>query len=263
MQTDEEQNSISPEVFELKKSLVGYVDLLGFSNIFSKKTQLCMELLASFTSLNGEYFENTKQKDGYQIRPATSCFSDCIVISIPTTEEINNDLYMSLLSYLHAISHFSYQALLHGFYMRGALSLGDMYHKNAIVAGEALIECVAYEKKAIYPRIILTPSLKNELIKFSKNSSYGLSLASIYNDICIEEDPADRTLHFNWLKFIKKYPESNQSDIIQKEILRNEKNCEAILKQKIREETDFSILQKLNWMKDFINRSIESAISEK
>ncbi|CZO93788.1 hypothetical protein SCO11_09325 [Legionella pneumophila serogroup 1] len=260
--TKEQKPLSEPHEFELKKSFVGFIDILGFSNLFPRNTQMCLKLLSEFTSHSGEHFDKLLDAGERQTRAAAVCFSDNIVTSIPTiTNHDKPDLfYRPLITFLHALSFFSYRALLNGMYMRGAIAFGDMYQTESVVAGEPLIEAARYEKLAQYPRIILTPSFKQELDLFIKGSPYGWSQKDIYANCHFEQDEVDGTHYFNWLGFHKSNPISNRSNTKQSEIIQTEIMCEASLRKKIEEEKDLAILQKLYWMKHFFEKSISKEI---
>lgn len=260
--TKEQKLYPESQEFELKKSFVGFIDILGFSNLFPKKTHMCLKLLSEFTSHNGEHFDKLLDTGERQIRAAAVCFSDNIVTSIPTiTNHDKPDLfYRPLVAFLHALSFFSYRALLNGMYMRGAIACGDMYQTESVVAGEPLIEAVRYEKVALYPRIILTPSFKQQLDLFIKGSPYGWSQKDIYTNCHIEQDEIDGTHYFNWLGFHKSNPLSNRSNTKQSEIIQTEIMCESFIRKEIEKEKDLATLQKLYWMKHFLEKSISKEI---
>ena len=106
--TEEQKLSCMSHEFELKKSFVGFIDILGFSKIFPQKTLLCLQLLSEFTSHNGEHFDKLLESGERQIRAAEICFSDNIVTSIPTLiNPADPDLfYRPLIAFLHALNFF-------------------------------------------------------------------------------------------------------------------------------------------------------------
>ncbi|HAT9090866.1 TPA: hypothetical protein JBB31_15030 [Legionella pneumophila subsp. pneumophila] len=135
-----------------------------------------------------------------------------------------------------------------------------MYQTESIVAGEPLIEAARYEKAALYPRIILAPSFKQELELFIKGYPYGWGQKDIYANCYFEQDEVDGTYYFNWLGFHKSNPLCNRSNTKQSEIIQTESMCEALLKKEIEKEKDLAILQKLYWMKHFLEKSISQEI---
>jgi hypothetical protein len=114
--------------FPLKKSFVAFLDLLGFSKRFPNEKDSCIELISFFTEHNGIYSDKSNAGER-ETRVSALAFSDNIAISIPAEinpESHTDDLYIPLISFLHAISFFSYKALEKGFYVRGALAYGEI-----------------------------------------------------------------------------------------------------------------------------------------
>jgi hypothetical protein len=74
-------------------------------------------------------------------------FSDCFVYSIPIRHGRN---------ILHAASQIILSLLCSGFLVRGAITKGNLYHKDNIVFGPALTNAVNMEEnEAFYPRILI------------------------------------------------------------------------------------------------------------
>jgi hypothetical protein len=130
------------------------VDILGFSDIIAsipQKPERFQQILSILTALK-ERTETTKHDDGKVIlhnRKATS-FSDSIVISYPVLEwGAGRALCRDLVWLARAL-------LMQGILIRGAVTIGSLYHSDGIVFGDALIEAHILETRvAIYPRIVL------------------------------------------------------------------------------------------------------------
>jgi hypothetical protein len=81
-------------------------------------------------------------------------FSDNVVASVPYEERY---LIWTLLS----LANIQLGAALRGFWIRGAVTIGDLHHDDNIVFGPALNRAYVLEsKQARYPRIILDPDLQ-------------------------------------------------------------------------------------------------------
>lgn len=51
-----------------------------------------------------------------------------------------------------------------GILIRGAITIGNLYHKSGVILGKGMIEAYHLElKSAVYPRIILSKTLIKEL----------------------------------------------------------------------------------------------------
>lgn len=98
--------------FHLKKSLVAFLDILGFSKRFPNEKDSCIELISTFSKHNGACFDKINNNKR-QIRVASLSFSDNIALSIPleiAPKAHTDKFYVPLMSFLHAISLFSYKA---------------------------------------------------------------------------------------------------------------------------------------------------------
>ena len=74
-----------------------------------------------------------------------------------TTETIPLIIYAQLQGLISTIAA---AALRLGFLVRGAATIGKLYHANAVVFGEALVEATQLEARtAVYPRIILSSAV--------------------------------------------------------------------------------------------------------
>jgi hypothetical protein len=60
---------------------------------------------------------------------------------------------------LQSAAALSVKVLQQGFLTRDGVTVGQMYHNDNVVFGPALIEAVALEKEAHYPRLLCTDGL--------------------------------------------------------------------------------------------------------
>ena len=88
-----------------------------------------------------------------------SFFSDSIIFSYKMTQK-RKDL-MDIHIVLHEISFFAFQLLAMGFFARGGMVFGDVYHKDNVCFGPALVKAVLLEEKAVHPRISIDPLFFN------------------------------------------------------------------------------------------------------
>lgn len=239
---------------KMKKSFVAFIDVLGFSERFSKEKDLCIELLSELASYNGEYFDiNDSQKQ--QIRATTFACSDSIVISIPSEFPVNHsdDYCRPLYAFLYAISFFAHKALQNNFLIRGAIAYGDVLHNNLIIAGEPFIETVKHEKIANYPRIILAPSAIDEIKTWQNEHFYGW--INPREKFHFTLDNIDNCLYFDWIGFLMHPPfeQSPSNKNFRAETIRTINN---FIKEQISKEKNLSILQKFNWMKKYLDKNL-------
>jgi hypothetical protein len=163
---------------ELKyeETFTAYVDFLGFSEasreLDDKAREEVLRLLLSLVYLRSEFQAAIDPtNDGsrrWSIKPAISTFSDHIVISygLETLREVAPEKDEKIIAIIitsqigRLVSTIAAAALRLGFLIRGAATIGKLYHSKGVVFGEALVEVTELESHtAIYPRIVLSSAL--------------------------------------------------------------------------------------------------------
>lgn len=161
-----------------QEQLVAYIDLLGFSETSFQNHEMKMkvlELLKGLSFPQGNLGESVTHSEphpngkgiimsyiGGSAKPAYSSFSDNIIMSWPTNT-------IKLKQAIFTLEHYIYQfialpALKAGFLIRGGITIGNLYHQDGVVYGEALVEAHKIESKiAKYPRIIISANLHEHL----------------------------------------------------------------------------------------------------
>lgn len=150
----------------VKTSVVAYVDILGSRKLMEnacKKgrvdntlTKLHHALEESYQHIDPRYanvFHGTRKPDFSYFKT----FTDNIVLGYPAMFFGENELLQAI----GELSRFQMRLALSGFFIRGGISIGDLYMDNITVYGPALIEAIEAEHNiARNPRIILTTSAK-------------------------------------------------------------------------------------------------------
>lgn len=217
------------------------------------------KLLAYFHEHKGENFD-IKIGASRQIRVfSLPCFNDGILLAIPV--EFNpvqhaDEFYCPLISLFYAIGFFAFHALRNGCLFRGAIAYGEisqLENEKYLVENEYFLEAAKYEKAAVHPRIIFTPSAFGEIEKFAVNNRYCWRPMTAYNKFCLIKDEEDGKNYFDWLTFYKSIPQggSNLENINEevKEVIRK-------LESEVRVITDHRAKQKLLWMINYLNRHL-------
>ena len=146
-----------------------FVDILGWTEELKRKSaDEIHRILSPFIQQGNE--NNEQQRERIRQRVAeddrlssnplymsvqVSFFSDCFVCSMPSE-------FASRLC--NRASHIILDFLSEGFLVRGGLSAGELYHKDQIVFGPALLRAYEIEnKEAIFPRVLIDSFLINRL----------------------------------------------------------------------------------------------------
>ncbi len=135
-------------VYEKRATL--FLDILGFRSLIAAGRESdILSTLDIMPALNVQ-FEDASTKD---VDFQSTTFSDCVVCSAKILARNNFmpaafiALYAGALA-LHLLSK--------GILVRGAITVGELYHSDNVVFGPALIEAYELESKlAHYPRIIV------------------------------------------------------------------------------------------------------------
>jgi len=181
----------------MEEHVIFYVDLLGFKNAVrspsSERSELLTELLRDMSSLRGDFdLQKEVMENGarFTMRAAVTTFSDHIAISCPTKDlelEGGAGLISALSLAERLISIFAVRAINLGFLIRGAATVGRLFHKEGVVWGEALVDAFELESKvANYPRIVVSRKLYSRVDAGSAN-------------LFLVKD-ADGITHFNYVR---------------------------------------------------------------
>lgn len=225
-------------VYKYEERIIAFIDILGFKNLVYDP-----KLIKAFSVVFNHANRNLMQNDLSMAGVQSTSISDSIVISIKANEE---DAFKKLLQLIYA----EVVGLLKlGIILRGAIAVGDLYHRNNIVFGPALVNAYEYEKEnAIYPRIIVDSGVLNRCLNLCK-SDMDCKIQKGY----FKED-SDGYLFFDYMYtlFSIKY-RFNELDY--------EIKC---IKEFLESQTPTSnnVKQKYNWLKKYYNSTLERIENE-
>ncbi len=145
---------------QLRRSVFVFMDILGYENLthvaeLDGTQQDLLQRLHSALSKERKALEGLAvlkkltTKDHYVLK----AFTDNIVIAWPIIE----DAEIELGSAFSKVAWFQFNMALEGFFIRGAISIGEAYVDDIVVFGDALTQAHTGESRlARDPRIILT-----------------------------------------------------------------------------------------------------------
>lgn len=154
----EEEERKFQESLHYEERLVAFIDILGWkAAIDASKNSLemvkalgnALSPLRNFANYTGQL--NSLMPDtGWHGEPMMSHFSDCVVLSVKDDSSGRLHLLQALQVLSLSVAHF-------GYFLRGGIVRGEIYHKNNLAFGPALVEAYEIERDiACYPRIILS-----------------------------------------------------------------------------------------------------------
>jgi hypothetical protein len=150
----------------LRQSVVGFLDLLGFSNSIAATTdparaQHLVERIVAAIEDSRQYVRSDLAAEFARLPHAWGMkfFSDNLVVSYPIEGE---DVAASTaaLFVIRCAQRYQLRMTLNGFFLRGGLAEGSICLTDEILFGAALLECYQLESQAsIVPRVILSGPL--------------------------------------------------------------------------------------------------------
>jgi hypothetical protein len=150
----------------LRLSVVAFVDILGYTELVKRSfaddtadtllTQLHHALRKSRKHVDPKH-KNIIARFGKKDFSAFKAFTDNIVIGHPIYDDGESEL-----GYIFSeLAYFQMILAINGFFVRGAISVGQFYMDDIAVFGPALVEAYEAEQKlARDPRIVLSLSAK-------------------------------------------------------------------------------------------------------
>ncbi len=184
----------------MKKSVVVFVDILGYSNMI-KSINSPEETADCLIRLHEALYESRKEIDpqednllGVLVEKdlyAMSSFTDNIVIGYPIRDDGEAELGGIFLK----LSYFQMIMTMKGFFIRGAISIGDIYIDDTLVFGPGLIEAYEAEKdKARDPRIVLAQSAQSAVEKHL--DYYGRGSHAPQNHCLLKDSDGQYFIHY-------------------------------------------------------------------
>jgi hypothetical protein len=143
---------------ELRQSVVAFVDILGYKEMVLEAENIGKphEFLLTMRNALIESLKHLteEENDLFDKDFKVKIFTDNIVIGYPVKY---SDAESELGSIFNNLSFFQLSMVNHGFFLRGAISIDNLFIDDNIVFGKGLIDSyLAENKKARDPRIILT-----------------------------------------------------------------------------------------------------------
>lgn len=145
------------EELKYEERLVAYVDIVGWENASEALSpSVLLSVLGSLHQDSTIFNANTRERvrrfeetgkgraNPLFLQVRASAFSDNIVLSMPT----------SFQGRIFSIGRLCAALLAEGFLVRGAITIGKLYHEDNVVFGPALNRAVALEKSTCFPRIV-------------------------------------------------------------------------------------------------------------
>ena len=188
---------------EIEKYYIAYVDLLGYKDFFENHADRVSDFLKTIQGAI-ETTKATVSKTNLSTIMSTyadmdvkiKIFSDNILLCLKTGSEKVE--IIRLLTFLALIADIQRSFVSeYGLFLRGGITIGEMFINDSFVFGQGLIDSVSMEARANYPRIILSQPIVDFLFQRHYISDYEIqSCADISNKFQLEEKISDQEKTF-------------------------------------------------------------------
>src|SRR5579871_5074403 len=157
----------------LRPSIVGFLDLLGFSHqvsttVGSKNSQELLDRIVAAIDDSRKYVRSMSE-DANLAGWALKFFSDNLVLGY-TFEDSEQQLAIAAWFVIRCAQQYQLRMAWNGLFLRGALTQGPVCITDEIIFGSTLIECYQLESKAaIVPRVILAEPLRQVIVESAES----------------------------------------------------------------------------------------------
>ena len=245
----------NPKSPTLLPTIVCYADILGFRNM----------TMNAFDLDEGEEFLHKIKRslaEAYEVirRSATlgevgfrtldtqlfdmKVFTDNIVVAYPLRDPSRDLGEPELGALLTLFAHVQASLAADGFFLRGAITVGQHYQDEDIAYGDALLEAVGLDESGGPPRLIIGPSVEPLL---SEHISWYYGDWTPYHNQLLE-DPTDDRLFVNYLRVAY---ENLPDGPVDHQLLAA--HCKRVRRGLRAYESDSSVLPKYRWSATYHN----------
>jgi hypothetical protein len=239
-----------------KKSYCAYFDILGFSEKIKASD---LDFFNHYLNVIKKELENVeffKKLSGDENEFEIKIFTDNFVIGFPWVDE-EGELELGTLFIV--LSILQYNLLTENIFIRGGISLSELYMDENTVFGPALIEAYQLEEKsAIYPRIILSDKLRGLILK---HISFYLEGWSMQEDQFIVD--SDGVLFINYLHHLIEIWNQDQfgdkAKYLTEKLLLHKKKIEENL---VSNRSNIRVFNKFSWVAKYHNHFCNKYLEE-
>ncbi len=240
-----------------EKRIVAFIDILGFKSLINEteKSDNQNEIKNITDAFDLIYKVLDKHYSKDQIKEIKySTFSDCIVFSFPSFQ--TDALFFACLPLIWLQADLVSN---HNIFLRGAITIGDIYHDANKVFCPAMVEAYELESKvAKYPRIILDPKIKTAyddwLVKLEEEGDcdkiYDLKeeLNSVFSENGLLTKDRDDYYYVDYLRGIVQEMDEpeNYPNFIE--------HVERLVQPYLKPDTDESLLRKYLWLDEKLKK---------
>jgi hypothetical protein len=161
--------------------IVTFLDILGFRDLIATKGAEEVDQIIKLTRRHAADAKGEQQELGLR----TVAFSDSVIRMRKATE--TSGLFFELMDLLHAQAGL----LNYGVLVRGGIALGKVFQEEDRIFGPGFVEAYELESKvAVYPRIVVAPSLLSALAReaFPMENPLDMELGYVMGVLAVGDD---------------------------------------------------------------------------
>lgn len=159
------------QVKPIKKYYIAYFDLLGYKSFFEDhpdKVETFLTVIHEAIQNVNEYLEEVHSSpvvgELAQMSIRTKVFSDNFLLCLETGTTTLE--YPRFLTFMSIVADIQQNFILqHNLFLRGGITIGTLSFNDDFIFGQGLIDAVALEEKAVYPRIIIGTSVMDYVLQ--------------------------------------------------------------------------------------------------
>jgi hypothetical protein len=177
------------ETAEYQERYCAFLDILGFRELVdsvekdSKKFNELKNLLRRV--------HEARRSCAGEVVIAAQSISDAVALSAPTTP-------IGLATLLAVIKELYIDLLCQGYFLRGAVVCGKLFHEGQTIFGSALQRAYHFESEiARFPRVIVTQEVRDGMLRYTGSGSGGDSYPKIEKEL---KQSSDGPMHLHVLE---------------------------------------------------------------
>jgi len=223
---------------------VAFLDILGFreliTNLNEDETKLSSvrDLLRNIHNPDPELFKNLLPKSDFRAQS----ISDAVAISATMTPEGLAHIFM-------AVERLAQKLLKAGYFLRGAIAKGKVFHDHEMVFGEGVVRAYHFESAvARYPRIMLPREIVEDVAQCLKEGR----LKNVFDGQVRRSNDGPQYLHV--LRYYARIKKMNNNDPEREQLLDTLTVIRNHIQRRLDEAVDTpSHFEKVHWFADYWN----------
>lgn len=149
-----------------KEKYCVYIDILGFKGLISELEHNSAKFDAVRAVLRKIHTPQKVTKKAWYTEFRAQSISDAVAIStLPSG--------IGLLEILHAVKDLAIELLKEGYFIRGAIVKGSLYHDDQMIFGDALVQAFELESNIVkFPRVMITRKVLDDLLDYAASEEF-------------------------------------------------------------------------------------------